>query len=375
METLAPFRNEELSKKIARAIERVSAGLGNIKIMNFCGTHEWTISHYGIRYLMPDNVELVAGPGCPVCITPSKYIEQAIKLSMEGIRVFTYGDAFKLPKTDMSSPRSLEEAKAAGADVKIVYSVLDAIKMSKDGKDSLFFAVGFETTAPSVLTQIRHGNIPENLKFLIAYRLTPPIMMYTLDNFPESPIRGVIAPGHVSAITGAKAWEFLPKDYGVPTVVSGFEPIDVLLTILEILRQSKEGKARLVNEYNRVVSWEGNLEAQRTMRETCDIVDAAWRGIGFVPMSGLALKEKYRDYDAVKSFGLEEPSASEWKRDLPPGCKCAEVTLGMAKPTDCPHFMTRCTPDRPYGPCMVSSEGTCFIWAKYGGRMVLKDLK
>jgi len=320
METLTPFRNEEFSKKIAKAIERVSTGLSKIKIMNFCGTHEWTISHYGIRYLMPDNVELVAGPGCPVCITPSKYIEQAIKLSMEGIRVFTYGDAFKLPKTDMASPRSLEEAKAAGADVKIVYSVLDAIKMSKDGKDSLFFAVGFETTAPSVLTQIRHGNVPENLKFLIAYRLTPPIMRYTLDNFPESPIRGVIAPGHVSAITGAKAWEFLPKDYGVPTVVSGFEPIDVLLTILEILRQNKEGKARLVNEYNRVVSWEGNLEAQRTMRETCDIVDAAWRGIGFVPMSGLALKEKYRNYDTVKSFGLEEPSASEWKRDLPPGC-------------------------------------------------------
>ncbi len=374
MKALAQFRNEELSRKIVRAIERLSADLGNIKIMNFCGTHEWTISHYGIRYLMPDNVELVAGPGCPVCITPSVYIEQAIKLSMEGIRVYTYGDTFKLPKTGLSSPRSLEEAKASGADVRVVYSILDAIKMSRDGRQSLFFAVGFETTAPSTLTQVMRRSIPDNLKFLIAYRLTPPIMRYTLDNFPESPIRGVIAPGHVSAVTGAKAWEFLPKEYGIPTVVSGFEPIDVLLTILEILKQNKEGKSRLVNEYSRVVTWEGNLEAKKAIRETCDVVNAAWRGIGYVPMSGLALKEKYRSYDAKYSFGLIEPSAIEWKRDLPPGCKCAEVTLGIAKPTDCPHFLTRCTPDRPYGPCMVSSEGTCFIWAKYGGRMALKDL-
>ncbi len=374
MKALAQFRNEELSRKIVRAIERLSADLGNIKIMNFCGTHEWTISHYGIRYLMPDNVELVAGPGCPVCITPSVYIEQAIKLSMEGIRVYTYGDTFKLPKTGLSSPRSLEEAKASGADVRVVYSILDAIKMSRDGRQSLFFAVGFETTAPSTLTQVMRRSIPDNLKFLIAYRLTPPIMRYTLDNFPESPIRGVIAPGHVSAVTGAKAWEFLPKEYGIPTVVSGFEPIDVLLTILEILKQNKEGKSRLVNEYSRVVTWEGNLEAKKAIRETCDVVNAAWRGIGYVPMSGLTLKEKYRSYDAKYSFGLIEPSAIEWKRDLPPGCKCAEVTLGIAKPTDCPHFLTRCTPDRPYGPCMVSSEGTCFIWAKYGGRMALKDL-
>ncbi len=376
MDLINAFRRRDLSQRIAKAIERISKSIeGQVKIMNFCGTHEWTITHYGIRSLIPNNVELVAGPGCPVCITPGYYVDVAVQLAMDGVRVFTFGDAFRLPGSSSNSPRSLEEAKTLGADVKIVYSVLDAIKIASDGRESAFLAVGFETTAPATLAPLRYERIPTNMRFIMVHRLTPPIMRYVLDNFPESPIRGIIAPGHVSTITGAKAWEFIPREYGVPVVVSGFEPVDVLMSILEILRQLKEGKAELVNEYSRAVSWEGNQKAQRIMEETCCRVEAAWRGIGFVPDSGLGLKPEFKQYDALDSYGIPELTRERWENDLPPGCKCAEVTLGMATPSDCPLFMKKCRPSSPYGPCMVSSEGTCFIWAKFGGADVLRGIK
>ncbi len=367
---LREFRDRDLALKASSAIRKAAAGLqGPVKIMDFCGTHEWTITHYGLRSLMPDNVELVAGPGCPVCVTPGYYVEAAVRLAMDGIRIFTYGDSYRLqgpPETDL--PKSLEEAGSRGGRVEVVYSVLDAVRMAReDGEESVFLAVGFETTAPATLAPIRAGDAPDNLRFINVHRLTPPITRYVLETHPEAPIRGIIAPGHVSAITGAKAWAFIPEEYGIPTVVAGFEPIDVLLAILEILRQVREGKARLVNEYSRVVSWDGNLEAQRLMGETCDVVDAGWRGIGFVPASGLAFKGEFRRYDALEAYGIPEMTPEAWRRDLPPGCRCAEVTLGMARPTDCPMFLTACTPERPYGPCMVSSEGTCAIWAKFGG--------
>ncbi|HDI86044.1 MAG TPA: hydrogenase formation protein HypD, partial [Candidatus Korarchaeota archaeon] len=352
-ELSARFRRREHAERLALAISKIARGLDDqVKIMDFCGTHEWTITHYGLRSLMPPNVELVAGPGCPVCITPGYFVEAAVRLAMDGVRVFTYGDSYRLQgslKADL--PKSLEEAKLRGGKVEVVYSVLDAVRIAReDGEESVFLAVGFETTAPATLAPVRSGDAPNNLKFINVHRLTPPITRYVLETHPEAPIRGIIAPGHVSAITGAGAWAFLPGEYGIPTVVAGFEPIDVLLAILEILRQVREGKARLVNEYSRVVSWEGNLEAQRLMRETCDVVDAGWRGIGFVPDSGLAFKGGFRRYDALEAYGIPELTPETWERDLPPGCRCAEVTLGMAKPTDCPMFLRACTPESPYGP-------------------------
>ncbi len=369
-ELVQKFRRRDLAARIASAISRVADGVqGPVKIMDFCGTHEWTITHYGLRSLMPPNVELVAGPGCPVCITPGYYVEAAVRLAMDGVRVFTYGDSYRLqgpPGTKL--PKSLERAKAEGGNVEVVYSVLDAVRMAReDGRESVFLAVGFETTAPATLAPIGAGDAPESLKFINVHRLTPPITRYVLETHPGAPIRGIIAPGHVSAITGAGAWEFIPSEYGIPTVVAGFEPVDVLLAILEILRQVREGRARLVNEYSRVVSWEGNREAQRLMSRTCEVVDSGWRGIGFVPGSGLAFKGEFRRYDALEAYGIPELTPEAWERDLPPGCRCAEVTLGMAKPTDCPMFLRACTPENPYGPCMVSSEGTCAIWAKFGG--------
>jgi hydrogenase expression/formation protein HypD len=375
MRSLTDLRSYEIASRISSKIREIVKRVGSVKIMNFCGTHEWTITHYGIRYLMPEEVELVAGPGCPVCITPAYYVDAVVKLAVEGIRVMTFGDAFRLMGTKARGlPRNLEEAKQDGADVRIVYSVLDAIKIAKDDKESIFFGVGFETTAPATLGPINSGNLPENLSLVIAHRLTPPIMRYVLENYPGSPIRGIIAPGHVSTITGADAWRFVAEEYGIPIVVSGFEPIDVLLSILEIVKQIDRGEAKLFNEYSRAVKASGNERALKVMEETSDVVDAAWRGIGFVPKSGLILKEKYERYDAFRRYGIKEISKEEWYNDSMPGCKCTEITLGIAKPTECPLFMKVCKPESPYGPCMVSGEGTCLIWAKYGSSEFLSDI-
>ncbi len=372
------YRENPMSKtvveKIHRLAEKLRSRFGDepIKIMDFCGTHEWTITHFGLRSLMPENVELVAGPGCPVCITPAYYVDVAIKLALDGITVYTYGDAYKLPGSahrGSGKPRNLAEARAQGGSVEVVYSVVDAVKRAREtGKESVFFAVGFETTAPATASAVVNRMAPRNLTFINVHRLTPPIMRYTFEVHKERiPIRGVIAPGHVSTITGAKAWEFVVKDYGIPTVVAGFEPLDVLLAIMEILRQHVTGDIRLVNEYTRAVTWEGNVEAQKAINECCEVVDAAWRGLGFVPKSGLAFRDKYAEYDALRQYGIPELTPERFKYDLPPGCKCAEITLGLAKPTDCPYFLRGCTPANPYGPCMVSSEGTCAVWARYGG--------
>jgi hydrogenase expression/formation protein HypD len=377
------LRRSEYARKVVEKIHQLApkavarVGQSPIKIMDFCGTHESTITHFGLRSLMPPDVELVAGPGCPVCITPAYYVDVAIRLSLEGIRVFTYGDAYKLPGSGRRGKdiRSLEEARAAGGNVVVVYGILDAIRIAKeDGKESVFFAVGFETTAPSTAAPVVKGHVPSNMTIINVHRLTPPIMRYTFETHKDNPIRGVIAPGHVSTIVGAKAWRFVVDEFGIPTVVTGFEPLDVLLAVLEILRQHVEGKPRLVNEYTRVVTWEGNTTAQRQINECCEVVDAAWRGIGFVPKSGLAFREKYRHVDAFHQYGIKDLSPDEWKYDLPPGCRCAEVTLGLAKPTDCPHFMKTCTPGTPYGPCMVSSEGTCAVWARFGGGGLAEDI-
>ena len=360
-------------RKIARSLSGET-----VKIMDFCGTHEHTIVYSGIRSLMPENVELVAGPGCPVCVTPAHYIDTVIDLALNGVRVYTYGDTYLLPGSApplSKKPRTLADAKAEGADVVIVYSLLEAIKHHRlHGGESVFLAVGFETTAPSTASAVVNGMVPDGMTILNVHRLTPPIMRYTFNKHRNSPIRGVIAPGHVSTILGAKAWEFIPKEYGIPTVVAGFEPNDVLTAIAYILAMLKAGRPGLVNQYKRAVKWEGNKKAQELVNKCCEIVDASWRGLGIVPESGLAFRDKYSSIDAVYQYGLEQLKRKEWKYDLPPGCRCAEVTLGLAKPTDCPLFMKTCKPGSPYGPCMVSSEGACSVWARFGGGGLVEEI-
>ncbi|MEM0027540.1 MAG: hydrogenase formation protein HypD [Ignisphaera sp.] len=378
--------NRELVKAILKKINEYSKVLESIygkdfrfKIMNFCGTHEWTVTHFGIRSLVPKNIELVAGPGCPVCVTPSHFIEEAIKLALDGITVYTYGDTYKLRTLNsVKGYKSLSEVRGEGV-VKLVTSLVDAIKDArKTNRESVFIGIGFETVAPGYASAILKGLVPENLKIMSLVKLTPPAMFYSLEILREKPteppVMGVIAPGHVSTITGGKAWSVVSENYGIPVVISGFEPIDVLLSILEILKQLVKGEAKTVIEYKRAVTWHGDIRAQRIVAKTFRVVDDAWRGIGFLPKSGLRLREEYRRYDAFEELGVKEIKPGEWGYDLPPGCRCAEVTLGKAKPTDCPLFMRVCTPDKPYGPCMVSLEGACAIWARFGSGGLAEEI-
>jgi hydrogenase expression/formation protein HypD len=367
-DALRTFRdNPELARSLCSRIRSLASRMGPVKFMNFCGTHEWTTVHFGIRSLLPPNVELVAGPGCPVCVTPSYFVEQAIRLALEGVTVYTYGDSYRLPALRaVDGCRSLEEARAAGGRVKLVYSFLESTEEARE--ESLFFGIGFETLAPIYSSLLLAGKVPRNLKLLSLVKLTPPAARFAIGYHKDRgllPLSGVIAPGHVSTVIGASSWEFLPKEFGLPTVVAGFEPIDLLVAVLLLLKMCVENRPRVVTEYRRVVSWEGNLPAKESMGRVFETSESSWRGIGVVPDSGLFLKEEFSDFDAYRHFNLERLPHSE--RDLEPGCRCGEIIVGAARPTDCPLFGKKCTPGSPVGPCMVSVEGPCNIWARFGG--------
>jgi hydrogenase expression/formation protein HypD len=360
----------EITVKMIReyASALAAKGFTNVKLMNFCGTHEWTTVHFGIRSLMPSNVELVAGPGCPVCITPSTCVETAIKLALDGVTVYTFGDAYRLPALmPVGGARSLLEAKAAGGDVRVVYSFMDAIKDVQSVREAVFLAIGFETTAPSYALPLTKALVPSKLKLITALRLTPPAAKRAIAAALErglEPVKGIIAPGHVSTVIGAEPWDRLARELGLPAVVSGFEPVDLLASIVTLLKMMLEERVGVEIEYRRLVTWEGNVAAKKLIAEVFEVADSAWRGLGVIPESGLELRGPYRGYDAWEEYGLPMPGPES---DMPAGCRCADIVLGIAKPTDCPLFMKACTPSKPYGPCMVSSEGTCAIWARFGG--------
>jgi hydrogenase expression/formation protein HypD len=350
------FRDPKLAKRITEKIHETAPKEATVKICHVCGTHEWTITHYGIRTLLPKNVEVIAGPGCPVCVTPASEVDEAIQLALKGVAVACFGDVLRVPGSKMS----LLDAKAEGADVRIVYSVSDAVKMAEKEprKEFAFFAIGFETTAPSTAVEILKKP-PENLSFLVSHRLIPPAMRMLVE-MKDLSLNGFIAPGHVSTIIGLKPYKIFPKDYGMPTVVAGFEPIDVLFGIYMILKQLREGKPSLENEYTRAVHWEGNVKAQELMQKVFSVADGNWRGIGAISSSKFFLSEEYVAYDAH----LKHDVKVERGVDIQHGCKCHLVIIGKIKPTECPLFMKACTPQKPVGACMVSIEGTCRIWAK-----------
>jgi hydrogenase expression/formation protein HypD len=349
------FRDPELAKSVTQKIREVAPKEGTVKICHVCGTHEWTITHYGLRSLLPSNVEVIAGPGCPVCIVPAAEIDEAVQLAQKGVVVTCFGDVLRVPGSQMS----LLEAKAEGADVRVVYSVTDAVEMAEREKDKefAFFAVGFETTAPSTAVEALKKP-PKNFSFLISHRLIPPAMELLL-GVGDLHIDGFIAPGHVSAIIGLKPYELFPRVYRMPTVVAGFEPIDVLMAIYMILKQHMERTARLENEYTRVVKWEGNPKALEMMDKAFTVTGGNWRGIGRLPDSALELREALSVYDAHEKFGVHVKQG----KDILLGCECHLVIIGKIKPDECPMFMRACTPQKPVGACMVSSEGTCRVWA------------
>ena len=350
------FRDPRLARRVADRIRKLSPPY-QLRFCHVCGTHEWTITHYGIRSLLPETLDVIAGPGCPVCVTPASDIDALVSLALQGVSILTFGDVIRVPGSEMS----LQDAKAQGGDVRVVYGVSDAVKMARrePERDFVFFAVGFETTAPSTALEVL-GRPPENLSFLVAHRLIPPAMELLL-GIGDLHIDGFIAPGHVSTVIGMKPYRIFPEAYRMPTVIAGFEPLDVLFGILMLLRQIRRGEAKLENEYVRSVSWEGNIKAQRIISDAFNVSSGHWRGLGRLPSSALTLKEKFSRYDARRKYNIKD----EASRDLLPGCLCHLIMIGKIKPPECPLFMKACTPQSPRGACMVSSEGTCSIWAKH----------
>ncbi|MGB8657563.1 MAG: hydrogenase formation protein HypD [Candidatus Zixiibacteriota bacterium] len=356
------FRDPSRAESLLQKIIQMAGGLNQqITLMEVCGTHTTAIFQSGIKTLLPPSIKLVSGPGCPVCVTPNQYLDRAIALSrLEDVIITTFGDMMRVP----GSSSSLEKEKTRGSDVRVVYSTLDALRIARDDRAEkvVFLGVGFETTSPtvaSVLKQTRKENV-ENFLVLCAHKLIPPAMAF-LAQSPDLRVDGFLCPGHVSTIIGTKPYEFLAREHQIPCVIAGFEPLDVLQGILLLVQQIVEGKHLVQNQYRRVVAPEGNPKAMNLVSEVFDPLDSLWRGIGVILGSGLKIKEDYARFDAENQIEVEvEPSFE------PQACLCGEVIQGKKQPTDCGLFARDCSPESPVGPCMVSSEGTCAVYYKYG---------
>jgi len=353
------LRNKDFTIKVTRAIDSLLKEINKpIKLMHVCGTHEHTISKYGLRTLLPNKLEILSGPGCPVCVCPAADIDKAIELGKrENTIITTFGDMIRVPASNLS----LAELKAEGADVRIVYGPHDAIKIAKENpeKEIIFFAIGFETTAPLIGYEIQNGP-PSNFSVICAYKLIPAALELLISQ-SQLRIDGFISPGHVSTIIGLQPFKIFSDAYRVPNVIAGFEPNDVLLGILMLLRQIKNKKFETLNEYSRVVKPEGNKIAQEIIAEVFQSVSSPWRGIGRVLDGGLAIRDKYEEFDADKKFDIKIGKS----QDIPPDCSCHLIMVGKIYPTQCKLFAKKCTPLNPIGPCMVSMEGTCSIYYKY----------
>jgi hydrogenase expression/formation protein HypD len=353
------LRSKEFTKKIIESIKKISSQIIKpVKIMHVCGTHEHTISKYGLRSLLPKELEIVSGPGCPVCVCPAADIDKAIEIGKRDDTIITtFGDMIRVPASSLS----LAELKARGADVRIVYGPNDAIKIANENPDKeiIFFAIGFETTVPLIGYEIQAGP-PPNFSIICAHKLIP-AALELLMSIDHLNIDGFISPGHVSAIIGIKPYKLFSDAYRIPNVIAGFEPNDVLLAILMLLKQIKSKRAETLNEYSRVVKPEGNLVAQRIIAEIFDTTSSQWRGIGRILDGGLVIKKEFERFDADKKFNINIPNSV----DIPPGCSCHLVMTGKLYPYECKLFRKTCTPLNPIGPCMVSLEGTCSIYYKY----------
>ena len=353
------YRDAGLAQRLESKIKRLGEEIGrDLLIMHVCGSHEWTITHHGVRSLLPRSVEVRAGPGCPVCVTPAADIDAAVELALDGKTVLTYGDMSRA----RGSKQSLTEAKTLGADVRIAYSVHDAVKIAKSRpeREFVFFAVGFETTAPATAYEILQEP-PPNLRFLTCYRYVP-AAVEAVSRSPDLRVDGFINAGHASTITGMKAYKTCFDLCRKPMVFSGFEPLDVLISVAMILTQIRNDRPEMQNEYTRSVTWEGNLKAQKTMREVFDLRDGYWRGVAVIPNSGLDLKTKFSHLDAREHYKLtQEQQNADFVKDA----RCADVIIGKIDPPECPFYMKECMPASPLGPTMVSAEGTCKIWADH----------
>lgn len=356
------FRDPTAARALGAEIEvlgaRLSAAGRSVTLMEVCGTHTMAISRFGIRSMLPDSVSLVSGPGCPVCVTPPGYLDAAIDLARRGIHLCTFGDMVRVPA---SNGAALEGVRASGGVVQVCYSPGDAVTYAREHPDVevVFLAIGFETTLAPTVSILLRPDLPRNFSMLTAFKLVPPALRALMAD-PGIAIDAFLCPAHVSVITGAEVYREFSGPEGVPCVIAGFEPLDILSGIRAMLMQLLEGRAEVENEYERVVSPEGNVRAQAVMAQTLTPVDADWRGIGSIPSSGMALREAFHAYDAARRFELEIGPGEE-----PGGCACGVVIKGHMAPKACPLFGTRCTPATPVGPCMVSTEGSCAAAFQY----------
>lgn len=352
------FRDEKKAQEIIEELEKSDR---NIKLMHVCGTHQDTLVRHGLEPMLERvGVEIVQGPGCPVCVTTQREIEEMITLAEKGITVAVFGDMINVP----GEKRKLYDVRTEGGKVEIVYSVDDAIKMAKKRNEEIvFISVGFETTVPSTANVIAKGP-PENFSILTCNRVVPPALEAILE-MGEIDLDGLIEPGHVSTIIGTKPYESISKEYSVPQVVAGFEPLDLLFAVLMLLRQVEEGRNEVENEYTRVVKEEGNLKALEIINKVFEPKDLKWRGFPEIPDSGLKLRKKYQEYEARNRFShiLDPLRARDFKE--PEGCLCGEVLRGIISSRECELFGKKCTPSDPVGPCMVSREGACNIEYRY----------
>jgi len=362
MKYITEYRNKDLSLNLAAKInDYLSEYKGNLSLMEICGTHTHAIFHSGIMSLLSDKIEHLSGPGCPVCVTPNRYIDTAIAYSrMSDIIITTFGDMIKVP----GSTSSLEKEKASGGKVKIVYSPLESLEIARKNpeKKVVFLGVGFETTAPLVASTILTASAEKTKNFFVlsGHKLIPPAMKALLEN-KEIKIDGFICPGHVSAIIGEEPYEPIASEYGIPSVIIGFEPFDLLQGIEMLVKQIvRKEKPKVENQYRRVVKKKGNVKALSLINKIFEVKDSTWRGLGSLPKSGLYIKDFYSRYDVEKQINVNVE-----KTKIHSKCVCGKVLTGTKKPYECTLFGKLCTPENPIGPCMVSSEGTCAAYYKF----------
>jgi hydrogenase expression/formation protein HypD len=343
---------------------------GRVRIMNVCGGHERAITLAGLRTALPPNIELIPGPGCPVCICPEEDIFTAIRLALdEDITLVAFGDLLRVPvNVPRGEARSLEEARTRGADIRPIASPQEAGRLARAHPERplVFFAAGFEPTMAPVAALLVEG-VPDNLLFLLSGRLTWPAVALLLSS-DRPGFHALVAPGHVATVMGPEQWRFVVERHGIPTAVAGFTPVSLLAAIYSSLRQLQEGRPFLDNCYPEVVKPGGNPTAQRHLRQALYIIDGSWRGIGMIPASGFALAPRYQDHDARRAYLSHADTARRRAGEMPPGCDCAQVVLGKIYPNECRLFGTACRPRHPVGPCMVSDEGACRIWWSGGLR-------
>lgn len=363
MKYISEFRDQKLAEKITCKIAKIAKSINReIRLMQVCGTHGMAILRYGIKDLLPPNIKLISGPGCPVCVTPDNYIDKAIAYAKKGFLITTFGDMLKVP----GSESTLSQERSKGGKVKVVYSTMEAIKLARSSPQNkvIFLGIGFETTAPTIAASISIAKEEKinNYMVLSGHKLIPPAMRALVES-GEIGIDGFICPGHVSVITGTRVYEFLARDYHIPCVVTGFEPVDILLGINLLLSQIQKNEAKVENEYTRAVSADGNLMAKSVMNRVFIPAPSEWRGMGIIDNSGLTIRKEYANYDVEVRYPIEVTS-SGGNRD----CRCGDVLRGLIEPPDCPLFDSPCSPSYPLGPCMVSIEGTCNVYYRFWSR-------